>query len=67
MTYKITETITTLPWLEGLNNAPAELVTRAKIMAEQGTPVNFGKNETNNWVILSISEANNLAYVVARG
>ena len=67
MQLKITETINTVGWSEGVNNAPADLVTKAKAMAEEGKPATFGKIEgTDNWVVISANDKNELS-VVLRG
>jgi hypothetical protein len=66
MRFDITETINTVGWPEGISNAPADLVTKAKAMAEEGRPTAFGKIEgTETWVILSVSDKGSL-YITAR-
>jgi hypothetical protein len=61
MKYEITETIETVGWAEGTNNAPAELVQHARRLAEEGKPATFGKIEnTTIWVVLSVDDKNNL-------
>ena len=67
MTYKITETVETIPWPEGLNNAPAEIAVKAKQLTEAGTPAIFGKVQgSGNWVILCVSEQDNKLFVAYR-
>jgi|WetSurMetagenome_2_1015567.scaffolds.fasta_scaffold301224_2 hypothetical protein len=68
MKFNIIETINTVSWSEGTQNAPAELVTKAKAMADEGKPATFGKIEaTQGWVVLSVDETNNQIYVALRG
>jgi len=67
MTYKITETINTVGWQEGIDQAPPNLVTKAKQMAAEGLPATFGKvaDSPNNWVVLGVNITNQL-YIAAR-
>lgn len=66
MRFEITETINTVGWPEGLGNAPADLVTKAKSMTEEGRPTSFGKIEgTETWVVLSVGDKGSL-YIAAR-
>jgi hypothetical protein len=68
MTFNITETIETVAWSEGTNNAPADLVTKAREMVELGEPTTFGKlaSNPNAWVVLGVNKANNQLYVAHR-
>jgi hypothetical protein len=67
MKYQINEVIETTPWQEGMQNAPAELATKAKNMIDMGMPAVFGTIAgTQNWVVLGISEQNNQLYVAHR-
>ena len=67
MKIELTETINIVPWSEGVNNAPAELVTKAKQMVEEGRPAVFGRVEGNEgtWVVVGSSTTNHL-YVTYR-
>jgi hypothetical protein len=58
MQYKITEIVETVAWSAGVNEAPPELVTKAKALAETGSPATFGtigSDENKKWVVLGIS------------
>ena len=59
MRYNITETVDTVPWSEGVDKAPAELVKFSKDMAERGEPATFAKARINDlefvWVILTVN------------
>lgn len=69
MQYSLTEIVNTVPWNEGITNAPADLVTKAKQMAERGEPVILGKITTDAdqpWVILGIEPTVQKLYIVAR-
>ena len=65
MKIELTETINTVPWSEGVSNAPAELVLKAKQMAEEGQPATFGKVEGNEttWVVVGANSRNQLCAV----
>ena len=59
MTYIIKETVNTVPWSEGVTNAPADLVKAAKELAESGLAAVFGKIDSDSerayvWCLLSI-------------
>ena len=60
MKLNIIETINTVSWQEGVNNADATLVEQAKELANKGEPVFFGKVEghENHWVLLTIGPDN---------
>lgn len=66
MIYKITELVDTVSWANGLDNAPAELVAKAKQMADSGAPATFGRSN-EHWVLLSVDSTNNQLYIAARG
>ena len=66
MKVELTETVLTVPWSEGVQNAPAELVVKAKALAEEGRPATFGKIEgTEMWVVVG-SNLNNKLFVQFR-
>ena len=69
MKYSITENYITVPWSDGITNAPPNLITAAKLMAEQALPATFAKLEGNPsaWVILSTNETSNQLFVAHRG
>jgi hypothetical protein len=56
-------------WSEGITNAPAELVTKAKQMADTGVPAVFGKTDTKGpdftWVIVTF-DADKCCYKLIR-
>ena len=66
MTYNITEVVDTVSWKEGEANAPAELVTEARKLSDEGKPATFGKSKgTGGWIVLSVNERNEL-YIALR-
>ena len=66
MTYNITETVDTVAWKDGEANAPADLVTAARKLSEEGKPATFGKSKgTGGWVVLSVNDRNEL-YIAIR-
>ena len=66
MKYQIIEIIETVPWSAGSSNAPADLVAKAKQLAEEGKPATFGKVDgKEEWVVLGTNKDNAL-YVAYR-
>jgi hypothetical protein len=53
MEITITETIKTVSWKEGRENAPAKAISAANEKAESGAAVAFGKTDDALWVVVA--------------
>jgi hypothetical protein len=64
MKIELTEIVNTVPWSEGVSNAPSDVAVKAKQLAEEGKPAIFGKIEgTDAWVVVGANLGNALQVV----
>ena len=67
MQLKITEEVNTIPWSQGVREAPAKLVKLARESSEEGIPTAIGKIKNTitgkeQWCIMQCGQGPDVAY-----